>query len=375
MRDGARGPQETERIAAGSPPACAPGDVVLISGDLGAGKTTFVRGACRGARRHRPGDEPDVHDRPALRDRPRAGLPPGPLPPRGLARGRPGRCSRTRSAPGAIAFVEWPEAGGAPLGDAHVAARVLLEHDGRDRRVVTIERRPVSVVLAFDTATPRDRRLRRRPPAGRSPSAATTRGRASARGTRSACSRCARRRSRTIGAGWDDVDAHRRRRRARHVHRPADRHRDGPRAGAGARRRGRRRCRRLRGARARRASRRTDVLAVIDARRGEAFAAPFRGGGRARPRRPPSRPEALAALGARRARSPSATARYASGQRSRPAGSTVPPDERPAPPRRRRGARAAWPPRRTPVAVATLVPDYVRLPDAELHRRRVAADP
>ncbi len=29
----------------------------------------------------------------------------------------------------------------------------------------------------------------------------------------------------------------------------------------------------------------------------------------------------------------------------------------------------------TPVAVATLVPDYVRLPDAELHRRRVAADP
>jgi tRNA threonylcarbamoyladenosine biosynthesis protein TsaB len=56
------------------------------------------------------------------------------------------------------------------------------------------------------------------------------------------------------------------------------------------------------------------------------------------------------------------------------AGLDVPPD---ADPRH----RVAGPPlvrlaaAGTPVAAATLVPDYVRLPDAELHRRRVAADP
>ncbi len=40
-------PEETERIAAGLASSLLPGDVVAVSGDLGAGKTTFVRGACR----------------------------------------------------------------------------------------------------------------------------------------------------------------------------------------------------------------------------------------------------------------------------------------------------------------------------------------
>jgi len=38
---------ETERIAAGLAVRLAVGDVVTVSGELGAGKTTFVRGACR----------------------------------------------------------------------------------------------------------------------------------------------------------------------------------------------------------------------------------------------------------------------------------------------------------------------------------------
>ncbi|HEU4978920.1 MAG TPA: tRNA (adenosine(37)-N6)-threonylcarbamoyltransferase complex ATPase subunit type 1 TsaE, partial [Solirubrobacteraceae bacterium] len=42
-----RGPQETEAAAAQLAEMLAPGDVVLVSGDLGAGKTTFVRGAAR----------------------------------------------------------------------------------------------------------------------------------------------------------------------------------------------------------------------------------------------------------------------------------------------------------------------------------------
>src|SRR3954453_19545915 len=40
-------PQETEAAAAELAARLDPGDVVLVSGELGAGKTTFVRGACR----------------------------------------------------------------------------------------------------------------------------------------------------------------------------------------------------------------------------------------------------------------------------------------------------------------------------------------
>ena len=40
-------PGETERIAAKLAARLAPGDVVYVSGELGSGKTTFVRGACR----------------------------------------------------------------------------------------------------------------------------------------------------------------------------------------------------------------------------------------------------------------------------------------------------------------------------------------
>ena len=38
---------QTEALAADLAAALPPGDVVLVEGELGAGKTTFVRGACR----------------------------------------------------------------------------------------------------------------------------------------------------------------------------------------------------------------------------------------------------------------------------------------------------------------------------------------
>lgn len=40
-------PEETEAIAAALAAELQPGDVVTVAGELGTGKTTFVRGACR----------------------------------------------------------------------------------------------------------------------------------------------------------------------------------------------------------------------------------------------------------------------------------------------------------------------------------------
>ncbi len=116
-----------------------------------------------------------------------------------------------------------------------------------------------------------------------------------------------------------------------------------------------------------------DVLAVLDARRGEAFAAAFGAGAASGTAAVSVDPPGLAGLAA-----PGWLAvgdgavRYRGELES--GGIEVPPD---ADPRHRVGGpplvqlAAAG----TPVPVATLVPDYVRLPDAEIHHRRVAAGP
>jgi len=130
---------ETEALAAGLAGTLRAGDVVLVSGDLGAGKTTFVRGACRAlgvtgrvtsptftiARRYESGRLPISHlDLYRL-----AGAPAGDP-----------DLLEDELGPDRVAFVEWPEADGTPLSGARIAARVRLEHDGPERRIVTIER-------------------------------------------------------------------------------------------------------------------------------------------------------------------------------------------------------------------------------------------
>jgi len=135
------GPQETEALAARLAQRLRPGDVVLVSGELGAGKTTFVRGACRAlgvagavtsptftiARRY-DGAVPVSHlDLYRLGD---------------LADEDPALLADELAAD-RVAFVEWPEVG-SPVGlDAErVVAEVRLEHRGGDRRLVVVRERP-----------------------------------------------------------------------------------------------------------------------------------------------------------------------------------------------------------------------------------------
>jgi len=131
------GAPETEALAADVAARLTPGDVVLISGELGAGKTTFVRGAVRalgvtepvtsptftvGARYH--GDGVVI----AHLDLYRLGS---------LADEDPDLLA-DYFGDGTIAFVEWPEREGAE-GLGNVVLRVALEHRGGDRREVTLE--------------------------------------------------------------------------------------------------------------------------------------------------------------------------------------------------------------------------------------------
>lgn len=119
-----------ERIAAG----LVPGDVVLVSGELGAGKTTLIRGACRAlgvtdrvtsptftiGRRY-AGRVPVAHldlyrldglegEDPALLD--------------------------DYIGPDAVAFIEWPAVATPEL--ERVTARVEIRHAGGDEREIEI---------------------------------------------------------------------------------------------------------------------------------------------------------------------------------------------------------------------------------------------
>ena len=47
MKSSSASSAETERLGAELAQRLHPGDIVLVSGELGSGKTTFVRGACR----------------------------------------------------------------------------------------------------------------------------------------------------------------------------------------------------------------------------------------------------------------------------------------------------------------------------------------
>jgi tRNA threonylcarbamoyladenosine biosynthesis protein TsaE len=129
---------QTEALAAELASTLAAGDVVLVEGELGAGKTTFVRGACRAlgidgivtsptftiGQRY-PGRVPVAHvDLYRVAD---------------LREEDPDLLTEYIG-PERVAFVEWPGGAEATIAQlARVAARVTIEHAGGDRRKVTIE--------------------------------------------------------------------------------------------------------------------------------------------------------------------------------------------------------------------------------------------
>ncbi|MGH2762638.1 MAG: tRNA (adenosine(37)-N6)-threonylcarbamoyltransferase complex ATPase subunit type 1 TsaE [Thermoleophilaceae bacterium] len=127
-------PEQTERAGAELARRLDPGDVVLVSGELGSGKTTFVRGACRALGVQAPVTSPTFTIGQVLAgEREIAHLDLYRL---GSLAGEDPALLEDYLTAERIAFVEWPAAGEPAI--EQVAARVLLEHLGGDRRRITI---------------------------------------------------------------------------------------------------------------------------------------------------------------------------------------------------------------------------------------------
>jgi tRNA threonylcarbamoyladenosine biosynthesis protein TsaE len=128
--------EETEALGGRIAARLRPGDVVLLSGELGSGKTTLIRGACRAlgvsgpvtsptftvGRRYEGGRMPishlDLYRLESLEDEDPALL-------------------DDYLGPDGVAFVEWPGAGESRLG--RPALELRLAHAGDDRRRIEVE--------------------------------------------------------------------------------------------------------------------------------------------------------------------------------------------------------------------------------------------
>ena len=131
-------PAETEAIGAELADALAPGSVVLVRGELGAGKTTFVRGAARALGVREPVTSPTF----TIGNRYRAGeLHVSHLDLYRLSGlgGEDPELLEDYLGGEQIVFVEWPENGASELVRAQVM--VTLSHRGGEQRAVEIEDR------------------------------------------------------------------------------------------------------------------------------------------------------------------------------------------------------------------------------------------
>ena len=134
-------PAETEAIAAALAPALRTGDVATVSGELGSGKTTFVRGACRALGvtvpvtsptftvGHRYRGDPDVSHLDLFRFQGFSAAEWGDLEP---------------YFDDAICFVEWPEAAVGALPPVRVEVR--LSHVDRGHRLIALDSPDVALL-------------------------------------------------------------------------------------------------------------------------------------------------------------------------------------------------------------------------------------
>ena len=141
---------ETERLAGLLADALEPGDVVTVAGELGVGKTTFVRGACRALGVEGPVTSPTYTIGHRYQGRPM------------VSHLDLYRLSSVSAAEwgdlepyfsDAVVFVEWPEAGAGALPPAR--AEVSIEHDGGTRRRITIDSSDATLLAGLDRADAR----------------------------------------------------------------------------------------------------------------------------------------------------------------------------------------------------------------------------
>jgi tRNA threonylcarbamoyladenosine biosynthesis protein TsaE len=145
------GPAETETLGGELARVLGDGDIVLVRGELGSGKTTFVRGAARALGVTDPITSPTFSIGHRYRGRIPKGIPrlagqTGELTVSHLDLYRLAGLQAEDPAlladylgPGRIAFVEWPEDAERELAGACLS--VTLSHRGGDRRRVEVHER------------------------------------------------------------------------------------------------------------------------------------------------------------------------------------------------------------------------------------------
>jgi tRNA threonylcarbamoyladenosine biosynthesis protein TsaE len=143
-------PEETERLGAAVARELVVGDVVTVAGELGAGKTTFVRGACRELGVTEPVTSPTY----TIGHRYQGRLPVSHLDLyrfEGVSAAEWGDLEPYFD--DAVVFVEWPEAAGSALPAPRLVVR--LRHTGSARMVELASEEKSLLNRIFQRARPR----------------------------------------------------------------------------------------------------------------------------------------------------------------------------------------------------------------------------